>query len=93
MPNDMQTANVSGLSAYPASPQVTIPFDPTGVLIVNEHATEVVFISFDGTNNHGKLIPGTMSAVEWKYRGRKVWIKPTSSGTASPVNVSVISEG
>lgn len=84
--------NVAGLAAYPPSPQVTVPFTPKAILIVDEHATEPVFVSFDGKEDHGRLTPGVLPAVEWHQRSPFVWLRPSSAGTASPVNVRIMVE-
>jgi hypothetical protein len=56
----MQRVSVS--SATYGAAQVAIPFKPKRVAVINESTSNAAFASFDGVNDHGKLVPGTPAA-------------------------------
>ena len=52
-----QVVDVSGTAAFPATPQVEIPFEPKSIVIVNNDPTpgDDVFLSFDGVEDHAQV--------------------------------------
>jgi hypothetical protein len=46
-----------------------------------------VFISFDGVNDHGILIPGTLPVIEYKEKRTKIWLRLDSGAATTSVNV------
>lgn len=87
---NMATVSVSSTS-YTAvdAPSVTVGFEPDSILLINRSSTaaDVVLISFDGVNNHGLLIPGTLPALEYKEKRTKIWLKLDSGASTTTVNV------
>lgn len=86
--------DLAAVTAFPSTPQVTLEFTPRTIMVVNEHATESVDVSFDGTTVHGKLTPGTLDAgMVFEQRVRRVWLRrSSSSGSPTGVNTQVIAE-
>lgn len=86
----LQTISVSSTS-YPAStsPQVDIGWEPDSILFVNRSstATDLVYFSFDGVTNHGILIPGTIPAIEWRAKRKKIWLKLDAGAATTDVNI------
>jgi hypothetical protein len=87
---NMATVSVSSTS-YTAvtSPSVTVGFEPDSILLLNRSSTaaDVVFISFDGVNDHGILIPGTLPVIEYKEKRTKIWLRLDSGAATTSVNV------
>ncbi len=85
---NMATVSVSSTS-YTTDPSVSIGFEPDSILLLNRSSviTDVVLISFDGVNNHGILIPGTLPVIEYKEKRIKVWLKLDSGASTTTVNV------
>lgn len=58
----MAEADVSGAAAY-GSVMVNIPFMPKRItVILMDTGTDDAYVSLDGTNDHGHLVPNTPSA-------------------------------
>ena len=85
---NMATVSVSSTS-YTADPSVTVGFEPDSILLLNRSPTaaDVVLISFDGVNNHGITIPGTLPVIEFKEKRTKIWLKLDSGASTTSVNV------
>lgn len=82
-------------ATYPSTPQVVINvFQPKRIVVQNVDAAAVVFVSFDGVNDHASLLnnpASTMSQQEWWFQmAQKVWLR-TAAGVAT--QVQVIAEG
>lgn len=78
----------TGVVTYPASPQISLGFEPDEYLFINESAAENIFYSFDGINDHGMMDPGEPSeAISWRTKAKKVWFR-SATGAASTVRVS-----
>ena len=75
--------------AYPSSPQVTIPFTPKRIVVVNQNvaAADVAQVSFDGVSDAFTLKPTVNATMEVRQRSTKLWVK----GTNTP-NVMVFAE-
>jgi hypothetical protein len=87
-----QTVDVSGTAAYPASPQVTIPFIPKTITVVCEDSTDDAWVSFDGSTDAAHMVPGTPDQrLVFNQRVTKVWLKRGAAG-AAPTNVQVMAE-
>ena len=84
--------DVVGAATYPATPQVLIPFTPEDVLVLVEHPTLAIYVSFDGTTDAGKLTPGICVALEWHQHVSKVWLRVDSAASPGPIIARVISE-
>jgi hypothetical protein len=87
--------DVSGTSSYPGTPQVTIPFIPRTIMVMNmdvQSSVDSADVSLDGTNTIATLTPGTPSAgIVLEQKALNVWLRRTAAGTA-PTNVQVIAE-
>lgn len=87
MPDSCTTHTVNSTS-YPAlaSPQVALAWETDQITVLNESSTaaDVVFVSFDGINNAGKLIPGIAQSLTWLFTKRqKVYLKLASAGSVA----------
>lgn len=73
--------DVSAQNAYQAAPDVVVPFMPLSIVVVNEHLTAQVAVSFDGTNDHWVFTPGTPGAgLRFSQRVSKVWCRRVGAG-------------
>lgn len=82
-------------ATYPSTPQVTISlFQPKRIMAQNFNAAAIVYVSFDGVNDHGALVADVKSPMcqqEWWFQmAQKVWLR-TAGGVAT--QVQVIAEG
>ena len=86
-----QIVDVSGTAAFPASPQVEIPFEPASIGIVNQDPTpgDDIFLSFNGVDDHAQVFGA--DGVTFHQRVKKIWLRRGSTGTP-PTNVQVIAE-
>ena len=87
MPDSCTTHTVASTS-YPvaASAQVSLAWETDQITVLNESSTasDIVFVSFDGTTNAGKLIPGIAQSLTWLFTKRqKVFLKLNSAGSVS----------
>lgn len=73
------------------NPKLTLDWETDQITVLNESSTaaDVVYVSFDGTTNAGKLIPGICQSLTWLFTKRqKVYLKLASG--VGPVNVTVM---
>lgn len=86
--------DLSAVTAFPGTAQCIFEFTPTEIQIVNQHPTEAVDVSFDGSTVAYTLTPGTLTAgVVVMQRVTKVWLRRSSaSGSPTGVNVQVVGE-
>lgn len=80
---------------YPSTAQVTIDlFQPKRIMAQNVNAAAIVYVSFDGVNDHGALAANILSPMcvqQWDFQmAQKVWLR-TAGGVAT--QVQVIAEG
>jgi len=80
-------------ASYPSSPQVEISiYQPKRVVVQNFNAAAIVYVSFDGVNDHGALVADVKSPMcqfEWNWQlAQKVWLR-TESAVATQVQVIV----
>ncbi len=83
--------DVSGQAAFPANPQVVIPFEPRTIAVFNEDAADGddAFVSFDGQTAVGHVIAGF--TIMYEQRVLEVWLRRGVAGS-SPTNIQVIAE-
>lgn len=86
----MFTTTVAAPAAYNASADVTIPFVPKRVTIINEDTTAAnqVMFSYDGVNDAGAVKPTVNPTYESRQLAVQLWFKRTA-GTPT---VRVIAE-
>lgn len=82
-------------ATYPSTPQVVIDlFQPKRICAQNFDAAAVVYISFDGVNDHAALIADLKSPMcqfVWHDQYvQKVWIR---TAAATSTKVQIIAEG
>lgn len=85
MPDSCTTHTVASTS-YPSTAQVVLEWETDQITVLNESSTasDVVFVSFDGRANAGKLIPGIAQSLTWLFTKRqKVYLKLNSAGSVS----------
>jgi hypothetical protein len=80
--------DLNGVAAFPADPQVEIPFEPISIAVMNQSNSDVE-LSFDGSEVHGTLLDG--NGIEFRQRARKLWLRRTAPGAVSTL-VEVIAE-
>ncbi len=73
--------------AFPATPQVVIPFEPKSITIINESTMQQGFVSFDGVNDQGHLLG--RAVIEYEQRVTKVWLR---KGGGANINIQVLAE-
>lgn len=89
MPGKYLSVVVTGVAAYPATPQVILDWDPDGYLfnVVNGAADAVVAISFDGTTDWMMLRMADATRTQGRAgRQRKVWFRAVSGSGAISVD-------
>lgn len=84
--------DVFGVAAYPNDPQLLLDFEPRSIAVINmdQSINDDVFVSFDGSDDHGRLLGG--ASLEYRSPTRKVFLKRGAVGV-SPTFVQVIAEG
>jgi hypothetical protein len=86
----MQTVSVAQ-ATYTTAATKELGFEPDSWTFFNESATatDVVMLSYDGVNDHGKLVPRTpIAALNWSTKRTRVWLRLESGAVA--VNVCVM---
>lgn len=83
-------ATLTSVSAYPASPQVEVPFLPDALYLKVESGTPGVLVSFDGVNDHLHIVPDDLLVLV-RTRCTKVWLKEDTAG-ASTFRVSAFTD-
>jgi hypothetical protein len=73
---------LTGVSAYPASPQIVTPFQPDTYYVRIESGTPGVFISFDGANDALHVLPLDV-LVPIPCKAQKVWLKEDGAGVST----------
>lgn len=72
--------------AYPTTAQLDPGFTLDSVLVVNRSAVaaDVVMVSFDGVNDHARLVPGTpTAAISYEIiKVPGVWLRQEVAGAA-----------
>jgi hypothetical protein len=76
----MSTVTVDD-TAYPTNPQVVVEFDGVPKLTRVSGTPDVLF-SFDGTNDHGRLVVTTIPQQTTRKAYRRVWLRLATAGTA-----------
>ena len=77
-------------SSYQTTPEWNAGFEPDQVCFVvsSSDAADIVYISFDGFEDHGILVPGTIQSLVFNEKRKRAWLR-LSSGTG-PVTVYVM---
>ena len=91
MPEHFETVDVGAVAAFPTTPQVDLSelFVPDEYLIANKHGSEIVAVSFDGVEIHGKLDPNDATGISrWRTKAQRVWLRNTTAPGGN-VNVEV----
>jgi hypothetical protein len=78
-------------SSYTAASRVSLPFTPKKLTVQNFSGAAVVYVSFDGTNDHVALIadvksPSSVYTFDYAQGVGQVWIR-TAGGTSTLVQV------
>lgn len=84
-----QVVDVFGQAAYPASPQVTIPFEPREIAFINEDQDDDFFFSLNGADDHGHVFGGDGTTIS--QRVTRIWLRRGDAGI-TPTNVAVSAE-
>ncbi len=77
-------------ASYQTTPEWLVEFEPDQIcfVVASTTAADVVYISFDGVNDHGILVPGTIPSLVFNAKRKRAWLR-LSSGTG-PVTVYVM---
>lgn len=89
----VQEITVSEAASYSANPDISLDFEPKEWLIVNLNTTvtHYLYFSFDGQNDHGKLIPGSpIAGCSYKNRAKKLWLRASTGGGGTTVSAIVM---
>ena len=82
--------DLTGITAFPPTAQVVVPFDPQKTSILNEETGVAdIFVSFDGKTDDFRLAAGT--GTTFIRQGRQVWLRRDGAGGA-PTRVAVVAE-
>jgi hypothetical protein len=89
MANKMQVVTV-GSTSYTAitAPSVDAGFQGA-CTVARESGTTTVAVSFDGRDDHGRLVDGKIESINFEGEYEAVWLRLTEAGTA---DVQVIFE-
>ena len=83
--------DLSAVGAYPADPQVTLPFEPDGWILqaLTGAGDAVVRVSFDGDVDHLELREGTPTgALNIPTHATRLWAKRVSGTNPTTLNVA-----
>lgn len=75
----------SAVAAFPAKPQVAFSFQPDAIIVENI-GTDSISFSFDGTNVHGTVDPGTSQLRMTKRKN--IWFRDEGGGGTAIARVS-----
>lgn len=81
MPAQSQTVTVA--ASYTAAPDISLPFEPDTLMLRSEAGS--FFFSFDGVNNHGRVIAADPN-LALSTKRTKVWLK--QDGGAATARIS-----
>lgn len=84
-----QTFDIHTQTSYPTNPQVDMTQGPSSVAVIVETSGAVVFVSFDGTNDAGRINSDVLASITWNdYPGHRVWLK-VANDPGTSINVTV----
>jgi len=86
------TFDIHTTTAYPATPQVDLGTQVVDVGVVNESPATIVYVSFDGTHDAGRINPAAIRSVIWDQPIQRVWLR-VANDPGTPVDVTVMAEG
>lgn len=72
------------LATYNTTPDISVDFEVTDLTVWNEstNVAEVAYASFDGVNDHWKLVPTTATAaISMSMKHTKMWFRLASAGS------------
>jgi hypothetical protein len=90
MANFSTVATVAS-ATYAATSTVKLPFTPKKLTVQNFSGAAIVYVSFDGTNDHVALIadvksPSSVYTFDYAQGINQIWIR-TAGGTSTTVQV------
>jgi len=91
MPHFSSVSDLNAVSAYPATPQVSLQFVPDFYVLRVETGAVGVLVSFDGVNDHLHFKPTDLQ-IPIHSKATKVWLKEDGAG-ACTFRVSALSNG
>jgi hypothetical protein len=87
------TNDISADVAYPTLAQAAWGFPSTSTLVANNSTTRDVFVSFDGTTDHGVIRAGA-APIEWKNQSiDQLWLRVGAGAGAVVVDVTSENSG
>jgi len=92
MANSMSIVDLSATTTYPTTPQVSLPFEAQMIVVNEGDGDAVVFVSFDGANDHAALRRSSPTqAIAFQAKRKKCWLRMMQT-SATTFNAQVISE-
>jgi hypothetical protein len=82
----------SQVGSFPADPQVSVGFVADTISVINEHASSIVHVSFDGVNEAGAINPGVIAGITFSQPVSTVFLY-REAGAVTGVDARVIVEG
>lgn len=75
--DDCAEITLTGVTAYPATPQVSLDFIANAITLANLHGTARIYYNFDGSaDDHRVLVPNTpLAAFSEERRVARVWLR------------------
>jgi hypothetical protein len=80
------------VGSFPADPQVSVGFVADTISVINEHASSIVHVSFDGINEAGAINPAVIAGITFNQPVSKVWLY-REAGAVTGVDARIIVEG
>lgn len=90
MANYCIAVDLNGVTTWDAAvPNVTIPFTPKTISVVNEHGSMICLVSLDGSTLAGRINPAVIAGQRFTQHTTKVWLKAAADpGAPAIVTVS-----
>jgi hypothetical protein len=82
----------SQVGAFPSDPQISVGFVADTISVINEHASSIVHVSFDGVNEAGAINPAVIAGITFNQPVSRVWLY-REAGAVTGVDARVIVEG
>ena len=78
-------------TTYPTTAQVVQTWEPDSIMFVvaSTTATDLIYVSFDGTADAGVLRPGITGAIAWLSKRTSIWLRLGPAAT-NPTSVDVM---
>lgn len=72
--------DLNAVAAYPATPQIVVPFQPDVLMMRVSDGAIDVHVSLDGTQTFAILKPGDINNLQVECKNKQIWLKEASAG-------------